>query len=1152
MKRTLFLVAMISAGMQNAQAETYTDLTKAWCDDINKVIYDGHGYFQVSSGGATTVDLTIDWDNLNNYVNSNDYPGHSYLLKWDYNTADYGIADDIKDDGTAVFTGFWNNQTWYNKGEISFTDLEQYVRNGQLALTITNSNTSGVTISTSTSSDESVRLYTANNLLAANNTQLSGYQVNLNYVTAVTLHTPSSLDTTGYVPPRDYSKPFVSQVTEGKSLGRVMFLGDSITHGVRDMSYRWQFFKTLVDNDIENEIVGPRNGYHSTPVTSDYDAADASYRGVEFVNVHLAQAAGRTHNIISGSTTALVNGTNYSSGVAYDGHSTSSTAVSYDCNTWFSMMGTNDLLSDTPNSGPSPAQYVAQMQKMLGGTVAYNEATDTYSWTAGDYWGTMSDIVDDVCKEGDTFYMLSITPWGNHNNHNRDMDHYAGAEFNRNLEIWTKAYAQESGKNVVYLDITQGMVDLTSENRFMGHDAFFNTPSDRLHPNEQGSLIMAGNLARGLGISGRTAGLDRADASTTGTDWTLTNTTISLEAGGSHNLATNVFEPTNGYSVDFYALFGNGSEGDWMTTENALSITIGDGARTGTLKLSEGHIMWGDDVLFCQDNSLDANETLRITWHNGNAADNINAGYYVWLGDMLIGQGLNSSTGTFNGITLTATGGAAHISNLAYTNAAYAPVNYMPSHNNQATASGLDFTNATTTTASLTQIFTTPSTTTSVANLTSCAKWVGITNTAHRGNMNVQVTGTVEHTVFGAMSNSANKAGVMNLQVEAGAEIKNGTYNGQTAAIAGSYGDGKADAFNVYINGATIGGDIVGGAVHGNGSIDSVNIVVNDGLIKASVLGGSKTNGTVSSAEITVNGGTITGDIIAGGNAGTIGNTTVTLMGGVVQGNITKGNASRTDGARTTVTIGSEKAHVGGDITADKVIVQNVEYSGYADGFDQYSGTISAPELELSEAVLQQVTIAGITRLSAANGTNAALNAGESVAMSTVTLSNNSTLSLFKSADNHTVSTAAETTLTISQQLIITGSGNTLNANLVMQEGSILGLGGNSLQLGSSLTLGGVELDAATMAYIAQLESGESYILFSGVDELVLDSEVLTTPWSGSATVAFTNPGMADYNLYYSGAHVGGHLSIRLIPEPTTATLSLLALSGLMLRRRRK
>lgn len=103
--------------------------------------------------------------------------------------------------------------------------------------------------------------------------------------------------------------------------------------------------------------------------------------------------------------------------------------------------------------------------------MSYDSATDKYTWAAGESWGTMGTIVSDVHGEGDTFYMLSITPWGNHSNHNRDMDHYSAQEFNRNLEAWTEAYSTATGKNVVYVDVTRGMVDKTADKRFMGYDA---------------------------------------------------------------------------------------------------------------------------------------------------------------------------------------------------------------------------------------------------------------------------------------------------------------------------------------------------------------------------------------------------------------------------------------------------------------------------------------------------------------------------------------------------------------------------------------------------------------------------------------------------------------------------------------------------------
>lgn len=43
-------------------------------------------------------------------------------------------------------------------------------------------------------------------------------------------------------------------------LGKIMFVGDSITHGFRAPSYRWPLHKTLVDNGVSFSAVGVHVG----------------------------------------------------------------------------------------------------------------------------------------------------------------------------------------------------------------------------------------------------------------------------------------------------------------------------------------------------------------------------------------------------------------------------------------------------------------------------------------------------------------------------------------------------------------------------------------------------------------------------------------------------------------------------------------------------------------------------------------------------------------------------------------------------------------------------------------------------------------------------------------------------------------------------
>ena len=65
---------------------------------------------------------------------------------------------------------------------------------------------------------------------------------------------------------------------------------------------------------------------------------------------------------------------------------------------------------------------------------------------------------------------------------------------------------------------------------------------------------------------------------------------------------------------------------------------------------------------------------LRLAWHPGDAAQNKPQGYYLWLGDMLIGQGLPAGEPAEQGIRLEA--GKLRLFtliNLRHTTGSYAP-----------------------------------------------------------------------------------------------------------------------------------------------------------------------------------------------------------------------------------------------------------------------------------------------------------------------------------------------------------------------------------------------------------------------------------------------------------------------------------------------
>lgn len=631
----------------SAAAADYANLKDSFCDEQNRVIYDGAGRFAVKSPAVSELELTLDIAALESYLGSNDYK-QGPLVTWEMSMPNgrklvYGLADTAKH-----ITCYWGDQPWEKDGAVSYEQLKSLAENGKVKLQLAINPAQGITVSCGGKT-----LLTAPNL----KTQLPfdtthAYAVNTNYVTAVGIKAASSLDTAGYKAPEDYTKPFTR--TKDNSLGRVMFCGDSITHGVNDQTWRWQLFKILVDNGVEAQIVGPRSGY--TPGYTKLSTSDAgdSYAGVEFPNVHLAQSSGRTHNIISGSNSGM-------SGVNYGGHSTKSSAASFNCDTWCCLMGTNDLLSD---GGYTPEHFVRKMQNMLGGKVSYGGGR--YSWRAGQDWGNMGRIAADVLKEdSDVLYVMAVPCWGHHSNNNDPDRHIAVQQYNGLLKDWVEKYGKAHDKKLVFVDVNAGMVDRTHKVPFSWPDSMSNRPGrDGLHPNEQGSLMIANNLARAMGLPGRTAGLPR-DASD---EWEKYSRKTILKSGQSRTVRKEPFSCEKGYSVELSS----------QVREGSLEVTLGDEQGSGKLVITPETISWGDKTLYCfaaespTGKKKVLRRALRVVRHPG-MDGNRPQGYYVWLGDQLIGQAMPAGSPVENGIRIQAVGASLPLYTVKYTDGAYAP-----------------------------------------------------------------------------------------------------------------------------------------------------------------------------------------------------------------------------------------------------------------------------------------------------------------------------------------------------------------------------------------------------------------------------------------------------------------------------------------------
>lgn len=150
-----------------------------------------------------------------------------------------------------------------------------------------------------------------------------------------------------------------------------------------------------------------------------------------------------------------------------------------------------------------------------------------------------------------------------------------------------------------------------------------------------------------------------------------------------------------------------------------------------------------------------------------------------------------------------------------------------------------------------------------------------------------------------------------------------------------------------------------------------------------------------------------------------------------------------------------------------------------------------------------------------------------------------------------------EGTVTITDKL--EAGGGTLLANLEMANGSKLALslvdggGRQALTLGSQFTIAKgalVRLDDATLEAIAGLTEGQEVILIKALQEN--GHELTSNLQNGAlASLYFNGVDAADYTMVVNANEIAIKKA-GAIPEPTTGTLSLLALMALAARRRRK
>ena len=218
-----------------------------------------------------------------------------------------------------------------------------------------------------------------------------------------------------------------------------------------------------------------------------------------------------------------------------------------------------------------------------------------------------------------------------------------------------------------------------------------------------------------------------------------------------------------------------------------------------------------------------------------------------------------------------------------------------------------------------------------------------------------------------------------------------------------------------------------------------------------------------------------------------------------------------------------------------------------------FTGVVDASKLEVKTSAKASFTNSNVKLK------DILVNAAAELSFSGVESLSVNTLELGSNASVKVGTASSVKNLTVTSKATL--KGGELNANLTMADNSTLqmdaavSMGGAALTLGSNISLTGAlatEIKSITT-------NSQQVVLFTGVNSLSLSG----TTYDPSARVAYTPVEISsifniegadpesEVKLYFDNGTIYAGLTAA-VPEPATATLSLLALAGLCARRRRK
>lgn len=460
----------------------------------------------------------------------------------------------------------------------------------------------------------------------------------------------------------------------------IVFVGDSITNGGKYLagpvpSYRYQLFKNFVDNGVKFEPMGMTRG---AAWRTDVSALTPNYRGVAFENVSEAAASARAYQYSGHGNEKMQSGNNFKAdpGTAFPEKNRGPVSLKLGLANPF--VKDKKAAKDSFFDGTNLKKYTGETYRSLYG----NKKVETLCILVGindlyDAWEPQKNIVEHIHGIVSAFqkhnpavrvHVFELLPTGKNNGTGTNNKNNV-APYNKLLRETAPSWS--SGKSVVTCDnIAQG---------FYAEDGSMIDTDRGAHPNAQGELIVGGNIARVLNVGQRNAGLKRknlenlrcAEFSSQGASAKISfgENFFEFSPTPSKGLKIDsrkrlVFETADSDASDFrinWSKLGASSGKSPRTValkvrmnattrdDNFLGIICGNGSEAGVLLVGESGVFWNTpQTLLYGSKSTNEDEKkftkksteIRVVWKpKGETL----GGFYVWVGDQLVGEALAGS-----------------------------------------------------------------------------------------------------------------------------------------------------------------------------------------------------------------------------------------------------------------------------------------------------------------------------------------------------------------------------------------------------------------------------------------------------------------------------------------------------------------------------